>query len=487
MRVVDRRWIGVSAGVLPLAALAMPALGQTNPIPQGSLTVKLQPAVTIPSAAGAPQDLVTANDGTGRLFVATRGGQIRTINAGGSLDATPFLNLSSAGVSLFTGGEGGFPGIAFSPTFSAPASTPGSGKFYTFTTETFATTGPAADYSHPELFPTTAVNPSNQIVVREWSAAAGAATANTTSRVLLRLNHPQNNHQGGGLKFGPDGNLYVALGDGGGGDDFSGSANSTTDGHTNATGNAQDTTVAFGKILRIDPKGTNANNGQYGIPAGNPFATSAGTAGTALREIFAYGLRNPYRIGFDRQTGSLYAGDVGQGQREEVDVVTTGGNYGWVYREGTRDNSGSNGSGRTPPGGFTSIAPIGEYTHGDGNSVIGGFVYRGSDVPSLFGKYVFGDFLGTGANGRLFYMDAAGGAVSEFKFDLTGGAISPAGGLYGFGEDARGELYAYFANGTVAKLVPEPTAAGLTAAAMAVVGLTARRRHRRRPAGDCPR
>jgi glucose/arabinose dehydrogenase len=162
-------------------------------------------------------------------------------------------------------------------------------------------------------------------------------------------------------------------------------------------------------------------------------------------------LRNPFRISFDRSTGELLAGDVGQSQREEVDVITNGGNYGWVFLEGTRNNTAD--SGRTLPSGFTSIAPIGEYTHADGDAVIGGFVYRGSLIPGLNGKYVFGDLQGTAGTGRLFYIDAAGGTISEFQYDTTGGGINPPSALYSFGEDANGELYALFDNGQVSKLV----------------------------------
>lgn len=151
--------------------------------------------------------------------------------------------------------------------------------------------------------------------------------------------------------------------------------------------------MPFGKILRIDPNGTNSGNGQYGIPATNPFATD--TTGK-LKEIYAYGFRNPYRFSFDSATGQLWVGDVGQSNREEVDTVTNGSNYGWPFREGTRDNSAD--AGRTTPAGFTSISPIGEYTHGDGIATIGGFIYHGSDIPALDGKYVFGDLGGPSAH-----------------------------------------------------------------------------------------
>src|SRR5262249_25601642 len=155
------------------------------------------------------------------------------------------------------------------------------------------------------------------------------------------------------------------------------SASDSTDGHNNAVGNGQDLTTAMGKILRIDPlrvdpSGINSTNGRYAIPSANPFAGDA----TKVREIFAYGVRNPVRLSFDNVTSKLWLGDVGQNNNEEVDNITLGGNFGWPFREGTRDNSGA--AGRTTPVGFTSIAPVAEYLHADGNAVMGGFVYRGS-------------------------------------------------------------------------------------------------------------
>ncbi len=259
------------------------------------------------------------------------------------------------------------------------------------------------------------VSPNNQILIRKWTVSANPNVANTTSTAILRINHPQNNHQGGSLKFGPDGDLYIGLGDGGGGNDFNGGAGSNTDGHNNTIGNGQDTTVPFGKILRIDPNGTNSANGLYGIPATNPFASGSGGD---LKEIYAYGFRNPYRFSFDSATGDFWVGDVGQDNREEIDKVTlvaNGGNYGWPFVEGTRDNTADSGRSTTKPADFSSIDPIGEYTHDDGIATIGGFVYRGSLVPALEGKYVFGDL--EPSTGRLFYMDTTTGAINEFTYD----------------------------------------------------------------------
>jgi glucose/arabinose dehydrogenase len=429
------------------AIAAKQAVALTNSIPKGTIAIKLTSLSTVNTASdGTPQDIATEpGDGTGRIFVATRNGDIRILS-GTTLSSTPFLDESTAGISIYTGGEGGLLGLAFSPNFQTDH------KFYTYQTEPFSTSGPAADYASPEQFPTTSINPNNQIVLREWTTpSATSNTANTTSRVLLRINHPESNHQGGSLRFGADGNLYLGLGDGGGANDFNGSATSTTDGHNNAIGNAQDTTMPLGKILRINPNPaagagfTVSTNGQYSIPNTNPFISGANGN---LKEIYAYGLRNPFRSSFDPTAGTFYVADVGQGQREEIDTITNGGNYGWVFREGTRDNSGANGSGRTTPAGFTSIAPISEYTHGDGIAIIGGELYRGSAVPAAAGKYIFGD-LGSSI-GRMFYTDPANGNIFELKYDASG--ATPPSSLYGVTRGPNNELYATFSNGAIMRI-----------------------------------
>jgi glucose/arabinose dehydrogenase len=203
-----------------------------------------------------------------------------------------------------------------------------------------------------------------------------------------------------------------------------------------------------------------------------------------LKEIYAYGPRNPYRIGFDRGTGTLYVGNVGQGQRESVDTIAgpaTTNNFGWPYFEGTRDNQAD--TGRTAPAGFTFTHPIAEYTHADGEAIIGGTVYRGTTIPSLVGKYVFGD-LGNGTTntvGRLFYTDAAGGTISEFKYDTTNGGLAPSSNLYGFGEGQNGELYAFFSNGDIVQFVPEPAALPLAGGLLLM--LAVRRRTGRQRGG----
>jgi len=481
---VGRRRFGGLVGIVLACIAFAPRQARaifTDPIAPGSIKVKWTPFVTIPSADGPAQDLIASGDGTGRVFVATRNGRVRVVDSAGNLSPTTFLNMGSggAGLSIFTAGEGGFAGLAFSPNYLS------NGKFFTLTTETYSGSN-AVDFSHPEMLPAAGgITPSNHIVIREWTAInpANATAANTTSRVLMRINHPQNNHQGGALKIGPDGDLYIGLGDGGGGNDFNGTQGGL-DGHSNTAGNGQDTNVVFGKILRIDPNGTNSTNGQYGVPADNPFVGQA----NKVAEIFAYGMRNPYRFSFDSVTQKLLVGDVGQDSREEVDNITNGGNYGWPYREGSNTNSNW-----TAPGGFTSIAPIAEYRNhtsgsptGGGNSVIGGFVYRGTRLSQLVGKYVFGDLSGgpnssgtTNQVGRLFYTDSnGGGSIFEFQYDLTGGGTSPVGinaQLWGFGEDANHELYAMFSNGQILQMVPEPGSVGLLVTGLVIAGSRRRR------------
>ncbi len=450
-----------AASLLPSAAFAL-----TDPITTGPVSVTLQNVATVNTGTyGTPQDIAAAPNDPSNLFVSTRNGDILDLK-NGVLQSTPYLNMAAAGVNIYTGGEGGLLGLAFSPSFSG-----GSGHFYTVEAEPFSTTGPAADFSSPEMFPTTSVNPNNQLVLREWTAASG--TVDASSRVMMRIDHPESNHQGGSLRFGPDGNLYMGLGDGGGGNDFNGSASSTTDGHNNAIGNGQDTTVPFGKILRINPNPAAGSqfltsaNGQYSIPKNNPFVTGGATG--SLKEIYAYGLRNPYRIAFDSATGKLLAADVGQGNREEVDVIANGGNYGWPFREGTRDNSGD--AQRTTPTGFASTDPIGEYTHADGIAIIGGMVYHGTQNPALDGDYLFGD-LGS-SKGRLFYMSANGGLIQEFNY--SAGSAPVPGSLYGVSTDNAGEAYYFFSNGSILSTVPEPGGGALLLGG--ILPILARRRN----------
>ncbi len=449
------------------------------------IQVKLKTVATL-STGNAAQGIIDQgiNVGDSRLFLVGRDGQVRVLN-NGVVSATPFLSTSAiSGVNAIPliadtgGGERGFLGAAFSPDFNN-VGTAGYRKFYSYTSEMKSG---SADFFNPEIG---ATGGDHQSVIREWTANAAGTAIDTSiaSRVVMRIAEPQSNHNGGALMFSPvDNYLYVSLGDGGGGNDNNNGVSSTTDGHTNspgaglAHGNAQDKTQILGKIIRIkptidaDPNTTLSVNGKYRVPNSNPFAGA--TAG--LDEVFAYGLRNPFRVSFDlgssladSNRGRLFAGDVGQGAREEIDMITSGGNYGWVIKEGTIDTSGV--GPYSDPGNL--IRPIAEYTHSDGIAVIGGFVYRGSSIPALQGKYVFGEYFLSGTGGRLFYTDSTTPAsglntIFQFRIDPTGDALPGSSNrLVGFGEDSNGELYAMFSTfpssgtngvGTIVMLVPEP-------------------------------
>jgi glucose/arabinose dehydrogenase len=316
----------------------------------------------------------------------------------------------------------------------------------------------AADFS--TMPPLTVAN--HQSVVREWHVNDPTNPASVvdplSARVVLRIDEPQFNHNGGGLNFGPDGMLYISIGDGGAADDQDGEATESGPavGH-GPNGNGQNLGSILGKILRIDVSGSNSANGKYGIPADNPFVGQVG----ALGEIFAYGFRNPFRFSFDRTMGDLWVGDVGQNSIEEVDVVRGGGNYGWRIKEGSFffDPNGTDPGFVTKmkPGGVPSdlIRPVSQYDHDEGIAIIGGFLYRGSAIPELQGRYVFGDLARHFASdGRLFFLKRKNvvrnngrvGRSVPAEFLLDG---QPALGLFllGFGEDASGELYV-LANGT---------------------------------------
>jgi len=347
-----------------------------------------------------------------------------------------FLDLSASLVPLGAFGnfdERGLLGFAIHPNYAD------NGFVYTYSSEPI--TGTADFSTMPDN-----VEANHHAVIAQWQVDnptdLDSVVNPTSKKVLLRIDQPQFNHNGGHLAFGPDGLLYISLGDGGGADDVDGQPfiDQPMVGH--GTGNGQDATNPLGTILRIDPVGTNSNNGQYGIPADNPFI---GNDDTRLDEIFAYGFRNVFRFSFDRQTGDLYAGDVGQNDIEEIDIVTAGNNYGWNLKEGSFFfNPNGNDDGfvtDVDPGGLPTnlIDPIAEYDHDEGLSVIGGFVYRGTAMPSLNSTYIFGDWSQNFSlpQGRLFYL-RSDNSIAEFQLtDMTALELF----LHGFGEDANGELY----------------------------------------------
>jgi len=364
----------------------------------------------------SPTVVTHAGDGLGRLFVADQPGTIRVINGQGTLLPEPFLDITGLMTNLepaFGGAprglnpgydERGLLGLTFHPGYST------NGRFFVY-------------YSSPK-FVTNAVN--HESIVAEYSVTAtNINLANPASgQIWFRIDQPEFNHNGGALAFGPDGYLYIALGDGGGGGDV----------HP-PIGNGQESTNLLGAILRID-----VDSGMpYVSPPNNPFVGIMGRD-----EIFAYGLRNPWKFSFDRGgSNQLFAADVGQGEWEEVNIIEKGGNYGWRILEGNRafdpallDTLGLSLADLKPP--------IHDYPHGPlGISVIGGHVYRGTAYSSLQGKYVFGDFSTSfgSADGALYYLEESRPGIWE-RFEFT---LSPPGRLNrfvkGFGEGEDGELY----------------------------------------------
>lgn len=417
-------------------------------IPLGGL-VGLEP---VASGLTAPNWATSPPGDTGRLFVVDQTGILWVINLA-SGEKSVFADLSALLVPLGIGGPGtyderGFLGLAFHPDYQ------NNGLLYTYTSE------PAAgDPDFPVPF---GADADHHAVVAEWHVTNPQDPASVVDpnsrRVVLRIGEPQFNHNGGALNFGPDGMLYISLGDGGAADDQG-------PGHNPTIGNGQDLSNVLGKILRIDPRGTSSPNGQYGVPSDNPLVSAespstggaAGCADGACDEIYAWGFRNPFRFSFDATAGAMYVADVGQNDIEEVNVVTAGGNYGWRVKEGsfcfepngndpgfvTDDNPCPN-----QPSGL--IDPVAEYDHDDGVAVVGGFVYRGTAVPSLAGRYIFGDY----ARPRgLFVLNTANvvhdgiidhSTISELRIDGPNGLGQS---VLGFGEDGKGDVYV-LANGT---------------------------------------
>jgi glucose/arabinose dehydrogenase len=333
-------------------------------------------------AAGfaSPTAVTNAGDGSDRLFVVGRGGSIRIVNPGGNVSETPFLDITAK---VYTGGlERGLLGLVFHPDYED------NGRFFVAYTR----------------------QPAGANTIAEYRVSAQPGRADPASeRILISVPDPAANHNGGGLAFGPDGYLYISMGDGGGQND--------------QFGNGQNRNVLLGKILRIDVDAPPASGRAYAIPPTNPFATSGGAP-----EIWAYGMRNPWRITFDREWDDLFIGDVGGGAWEEINrqpADAPGGlNYGWPIMEGRHCRSGS----CTITG---LVQPIAEYDHGSGCSVIGGYVYRGTAQPELDGVYVFGDWC----SGFLFTLQVDEGTITPKVVLQSGMQVSS------FGEDEAGEIY----------------------------------------------
>ncbi|HJQ20159.1 MAG TPA: PQQ-dependent sugar dehydrogenase [Gemmatimonadaceae bacterium] len=331
---------------------------------------------------------LTAPAGDARLFIVEQGGRIRVVK-NGTLLPQPYLDVSAR---ISSGGERGLLGLAFHPAFAR------NGYFY-------------VNYTDPQ----------GNTKVERYHASPTSDVADATSGFsILAVAQPFANHNGGDVVFGADGMLYVGMGDGGSGGD--------------PQGNGQNKSTLLGKLLRLDVDGGTP----YRVPSDNPFVGQAGARG----EIWALGLRNPWRFAFDRVGGTLYIADVGQGSYEEVNVVpatTAGVNYGWVIMEGLHcyNASSCNQSGLR--------LPVLEYDHGEGCSITGGFVYRGAAVPSLRGHYFYSDYC----TGFLkSFRFANGSATDRHTWD-----VGNLGSVLSFGEDAAGELYILSANGSVYKIV----------------------------------
>ena len=437
----------------------------------------------------APVSIANAGDGSNRLFVADQRGKIHVI-ANDNLLPTPLLDIESRLVPERPGfDERGLLGLAFHPNFGQSGQF-GSDKFYVY----YSAPQPNGDPDDP-------VNPvDHQSVIAEYAVTGpGSNVADINSeRILMTFDQPQFNHDGGYIGFGPDSFLYISTGDGGGGGD-------NEPGHTGGgpgdpaggLGNSQDRTNLLGKILRIDPQGTNAPGGQYGIPGDNPFAT---TGGGVRGEIYAYGLRNPWRASFDDGPGGtnrMFIADVGQGDVEEVNILQAGANYGWRIKEGTFDFDDT----VNPDPDVPLVDPIAQYTRPGKNnglpevgiSVTGGVVHRGSN-PRLQGKYIFGDWsrnFGQPEGTLLGLEETSPGNFDLSTLDVVGG--NPIDEyVLAFGLDEHGEVYLAtkqtlapsrldpttgLPTGAIYRIraVPEPTTLSMLGASILFIGLGSRR------------
>jgi len=380
---------GASAPVSPAASASPGPPGSSGPLDLGSLVVTLEPFTSV---EGGPLAIAAPDDGSGRLFVVAQDGRIWVVDADGTVEPNPMVDLRDR---LTSGGEQGLLGLALHPGFP----------------------------SDPRAFVNYTNKDGDTVIASLTLDASDPNRLDPASHQrILFVDQPFANHNGGDLHFGPDGYLYAFFGDGGSGGD--------------PQNNGQNRQALLGKILRLDidhPSGDLA----YSAPAGNPFVGAAGRD-----EIWLMGLRNPWRNSFDRATGDLWIGDVGQGAWEEIDVARAGVgglNLGWNRMEGNHCY---------PPGADCSTdgltRPVTEYGHDLGCTVVGGYVYRGTKYPALAGVYLFADYC----------------SVSIFAFDPRTDAfrdpveVGDGGGdISSFGEDAVGELYVTHLNGDVSRVV----------------------------------
>jgi glucose/arabinose dehydrogenase len=374
----------ITAGVAAGACSSQPTL------PQGE-GARLQ---AVASGLSFPVYLTAPPADLNRLFIAEKTGAIRIVKDG-TLLPTPFLDLSAQ---VSGGSEQGLLGFAFDPAYAS------TGRFVVHYTD---------------------INGNTHLSTFQVSSDPDVANP-ASEHVILAVTQPYPNHNGGQVAFGPDGFLYLGLGDGGSGND--------------PQGRGQDRSDLLASILRLDVQAGTS----YTVPADNPFVGEAGVR----PEIWSYGLRNPWRFSFDRATGDLYIADVGESRYEEIDVAPSadrsgkGVNYGWKLMEGSHCLNG--------PCNESGLAlPILEYNHDQGCSITGGYVYRGSAIPALQGLYFFGDYC-QGWVRSLRYASQSATEVTDWP------SLRPGGSITSFGEDAAGELYVMAADGRVFKIIPEP-------------------------------
>jgi glucose/arabinose dehydrogenase len=444
----------LSFGLSGMTAATLGAVGVRAPDARGDIPMT---AVRLQSGLLKPVFVTAPPGDTDRLFMLEQGNstgtaRVRILNlATNTFEANPLITITGlAGGNV--GNEQGLLGMAFDPNFAT------NGYFYLNYTATGGSFGMGLSK-----------------IVRY--TASGNTAGTSTAQLVMQYDQPQANHNGGWIGFGKDNYLYIATGDGG-------ASNDTGTGHTTNMGNAQDLTKPLGKILRVDVSGDDFptdSNKNYAIPKGgptsppkNPFYDNPATP-TALPEIWHYGLRNPWRDSFDRKTGDLYIGDVGQGNREEVDFQTAnspgGLNYGWRIMEGNATGPGINDPNHAPLN--TLTPPIFDYNHTSdaGIAVTGGYVYRGSENSALDGTYFFADY----ANGKIWTTKYAGsgtaavrliqnpqnggGGTNAIYIPVAGTSGARIDGISSFGEDALGRLYitelgTNNSNGELFRLVP---------------------------------
>lgn len=365
-------WLDGSGGNVLAATADRPVASTQEPV------LALLPVVV--GGLQNPVYLVQAPGDTDRFFILEQSGRIRIFLRGALLE-TPFLDIAA---NTRFNGEQGLLGLAFHPAYAS------NGRYF-------------INYIRAS---------DGATVIAEYQASAHSNVSRQTEKILLVVPQPYPNHKGGMMEFGPDGLLYIALGDGGAGGD--------------PEDRGQDRNELLGKLLRIDVD----YGSPYAIPPGNPFARGGGRP-----EIFAYGFRNPWRFSFDRHTGDLWTADVGQDSWEEIDVVRAGGNYGWRIMEGRHCFIPRQGCQEAD-----LIPPIAEYRNeGARCAIIGGYVYRGQGIPSLQGTYVYGDFC----SGEVFGLRNG----TQTVLLSTGKQISS------FGQDQEGELYILELQGTVHRII----------------------------------